>query len=116
MFKNKKIIFGNLDKRGTTLLLAILILAVIFAIAIGVSDIILRQMKITERVEDSVLAFYAADSGIECELYNNFKNGSENCKNLLSGGVQIFNITTSTNSIEVIGQAFSTRRGIKVEW
>jgi len=105
------------NKKGTTLLLALLILAVIFVIAIGISNIILVQMKITGRVEDSVLAFYAADSGIECEFYNIFKSGKEDCIHLeFLKGISIPKIKTATNSIEVIGEAFSTRRGIKTEW
>lgn len=116
------------NKKGTTLLLSLLILAVIFAIAIGVSNIILNQIKITGRVEESVLAFYAADTGIECKLYDIFilkSPESNSCSQFQSprylenkSTIVELNFSTSSigSSIESIGQYILTRRGIKIEW
>ncbi len=113
------------NNTGTTLLLALLILAVIFAIAIGVSNIILNQIKITGRVEESVVSFYAADTGIECKLYEVLKNQSDVClafqsPNKLQNNstISILQYSTSTvgSAIESIGQYILTRRGIKIEW
>lgn len=113
------------NKKGTTLLLSLLILAVIFAIAIGVSNIILNQIKITGRVEESVLAFYAADTGIECKLYDIFilkSPESNSCSQFqspnssLENNSTIFKLNFSTSSVESIGQYILTRRGIKIEW
>lgn len=115
-----------LNKKGTALLLALLILAVVFVIAMGVSEIIIVQVKISERVEDSVSSFYAADSGVECQLYKVFKENTtstDQCLSLL--GNTAFNDENifvsdlkfiSTSTINSVGEAYSVKRGIRVEW
>lgn len=115
MWKNIK------NQKGTTLLLALLILAVIFAIALGVSQIILNQIKLTGRTGDSVLAFYAADSGVECGLYEILKNQSNICSSIqkpqtLPNGATIVGWVSTTSSVDVVGEFYFVRRGIKVEW
>jgi len=54
---------------GVSLYLAVIILAVLLAISLGLSSILISQIKIIRGMEESVIAFYAADTGIEIELY-----------------------------------------------
>ena len=62
MFKN--------SKKGVSLYLALMIMFILLAIGLGVSLIIVSQMKMMKGMGDSVVAFYAADTGIEHAMYN----------------------------------------------
>jgi hypothetical protein len=44
-------------------------MSLILALALGVSALLFSQIKVIRGLGDSVVAFYAADSGIERELY-----------------------------------------------
>jgi len=72
MFKiNKKL---NTEK-GISLYIAIMILAVLLAISLGLSSILVAQLKMISGMENSVTAFFAADTGIERELKDrNYEN------------------------------------------
>ncbi len=65
--------FLKLNKKreeGVSLYLAIIIMSILLAIVLGVSAILYSQLKITSEVGNSVIAFYAADSGIEQAMYD----------------------------------------------
>ncbi|MFH1582252.1 MAG: hypothetical protein ABIA08_00640 [bacterium] len=53
------------EKKGISLIFVILIVSVILNIAFGVSSILMTQIKVLREIGYSVVAFYAADSGIE---------------------------------------------------
>ena len=53
------------SEKGVSILLAVMILSVILSIALGSSDIAIRQVQSMEGIGDSVVAFYAADHGVE---------------------------------------------------
>jgi len=57
---NKKIF-----QRGISLYLAIIVLAIVLAAALGLAAILVGQIKIIRGMGNSVVAFYAADTGIE---------------------------------------------------
>lgn len=57
------------QQKGFSLYLAIVIMGALLALALGINTILLGQLKTTRELGDSVIAFYAADSGIERELY-----------------------------------------------
>jgi hypothetical protein len=59
----------QIAKKGVSLYLALVIMFILIAIALGVSLIIVSQMKMMKGMGDSVVAFYAADTGIEQTLY-----------------------------------------------
>ena len=80
--KEKKILiprFQMLDfrlQKGVAIYLAIIIMSVLLTISLGIATITINQIKISRGIEDSVVAFYAADSGIERILYDaNCKSG-----------------------------------------
>lgn len=58
----------NNSEKGLALYLTFIVLVVVLASVLGVAAIFLRQMAMIERLEDSVIAFLAADTGIEREL------------------------------------------------
>lgn len=56
-------------QRGVAIYLALVILTILLAIALGLSVIVFGQIYTARFVGYSVVALYAADSGLERELY-----------------------------------------------
>lgn len=59
-------------EKGVSLYLAILIMSLLLAMGLGLSNILLSQIKIIKEMGNSVVAFYAADTGIEMVLMSRF--------------------------------------------
>lgn len=57
------------SQQGVSVLIAILIMTILLSIGLGVSTILLRQTRMIKGMGDSVVAFYAADTGMERVLY-----------------------------------------------
>ncbi len=60
----------NNPQKGATLYLAIVIMSVLLAAVFSISSIVLTQIRTIKGMGDSVVAFYAADTGIETALYD----------------------------------------------
>lgn len=56
-------------KKGVAVFLVVMLGAVILAVVLGLSALLMRQAVIVHQLSQSVLAFYAADSGVERILY-----------------------------------------------
>ena len=56
-------------KAGFAMLFTVLVISVILAIALGISDITFKQTILSNLAKNSQLAFYQADSGVECGMY-----------------------------------------------
>ena len=65
IFKNKK---KNNKEKGVSLYIAVVITSILLAIVLGISAILVGQIKIIRGMENSVLALYAAETGIERAL------------------------------------------------
>ncbi|MEK9181510.1 MAG: malectin [Patescibacteria group bacterium] len=65
-----KIILKIKNKKGFVILFAVTLSSLILAIALGVSNITLKEMKFSTSAKDTNEAFFAADTGIECALMN----------------------------------------------
>ncbi|MEK7647211.1 MAG: hypothetical protein AAB378_02440 [Patescibacteria group bacterium] len=61
------------NNRGMTLLLSLLMLSMVLATSLSVSYLIMTGIKLSETIEQSQLAYYAADASIECALYVDLK-------------------------------------------
>ncbi len=59
----------KISKKGAALVISIIILTTLLAISLGLSTILIGQMKMFKGMEDSVQAFFAADTGIEKVLF-----------------------------------------------
>lgn len=57
------------SEKGASLYFAMVILSILLAIALGLSAILIGQTRMITGMGDSVVAFYAADTGIERVLY-----------------------------------------------
>ncbi len=70
---------------GVSLLYAVIVMSILLAIGLGISGILIPQIKMLSDIGYSVVAFYAADSGIEKILLNR-SNPSGISKTLLPHG------------------------------
>jgi len=61
-------------ERGITIYIAVTVTAALVLVAFAVIDYALKQVGISSVAKDSQIAFYAADSGIECALYWDLRN------------------------------------------
>lgn len=80
-------------KKGVTLLLAVFISSIAISIGLGIFAIIFGELEISGSAKESLIALYAADSGIECALYWDIKQ-------------QAFSTSTS-NAINCAGSSFT---------
>ncbi len=58
------------ENRGIALLFSIMLSAIFLSIVVGVLDIATKELTFSSSGRDTNNAFFAADSGIECALYN----------------------------------------------
>ena len=65
------------QKSGFVILFAVTISAILLAIALGVMNIALKEVKFGTSAKDSNEAFYAADVGAECALNNDKSSNSK---------------------------------------
>ena len=56
------------SQKGVALYITLVITSIILAIALGVSLILIGQLKMTKEMGDSTKAFFAADAGMEMAL------------------------------------------------
>lgn len=123
--ENQKHYFGvrvNMEKGAAAILLTLLISSMILIIVLGVSSIIIMEIKLSRNIEESVMAFYAADAGAEKCLYEiNTESGS--CSAI--GGKfadkldndATFEVTRkSNNSLSSTGKFKSINRKVELNW
>lgn len=67
IFGDKKNI--NKEKKGFTLLFAVLVSTLVLAVGASIISMALRQVILSGVGRDSQFAFYASNTGIECALY-----------------------------------------------
>ncbi len=97
--KNKKIH----KTKGFVLLYAVLLSSVILTIGLAILDIVILQQNLAGTQRDSALAFYSADTALECVLYwdykqNDFdKSPGNNGKNVSCDGVQASLVSESAD-------------------
>jgi len=112
------------SNKGVSLYLALMIMTVLLAIALGLSSIFLGQAKMTQEMGYSVIAFYAADAGIE-KVLTTRPNPSNIPETILLNGAAYQVIVTpagtggclaSNYCIKSIGEYQETRRAIEIEY
>ncbi|MES2315595.1 MAG: hypothetical protein V4486_02565 [Patescibacteria group bacterium] len=87
-------------KRGFVLLFAITLASMLLAIALGVSSIALKELNFSTSARDSNEALFAADTGVECALFND--KTAQN-KFPLAGPASAINCTSITPTYAVSG-------------
>ena len=56
------------------MLFTVLIVSLILSIAIGISNVTLKQTVLSSLAKDSQISFYQADTAVECGMYYDTKN------------------------------------------
>jgi len=74
--KNYKYSRIDESQRGVSLLFIVLITSLILAVGLGVSTLVIQEMRMISEIGYSVIAFYAADSGIEEAIYDLYQSPS----------------------------------------
>lgn len=69
-----------IKEEGISLYLAVIIMAILLAIVLGMTAILLSQIRMIKGMENSVVAFYAADTGIERVLYQDKMCRQDGCE------------------------------------
>ncbi len=125
--KKKKLLIVNCYsltiERGASILFAILILATILAIAFGVSTLTIGEIRISREAPKSLLAYCAAEAGIERALYDDRKGGGainiDECSVILDNGSSYgFDIKITGNNVRIIswGCYKDVKRAIEVNY
>jgi hypothetical protein len=60
---------GVQKNRGMAILFAVLTAAILSAIAVSAFNIAMNELKLSTTAEESTIAFYAADSAVECIMF-----------------------------------------------
>ncbi len=95
-----------LKDKGISLYLTMTIMSILLALALGVSAILYSQIKVTKGMGDSVFAFYAADTGIERELYEENEPGTySDYLDLNQNGYQDSNDSSYTVTVTAGGES-----------
>jgi Na+/H+ antiporter NhaC len=108
----------------TAIILAILVLAVLLTIGLGLSALALNQIKTMRAVGFSVEAFYAADAGAEKCLYQVRQSIASECgaagggtaSMTLSNGSSFIATKAATPLINSLGQYQTASRKIELSW
>jgi len=121
---------SKFSQKGVSLYLAIVIMVILLAIVLSVATILVGQLKMIREMENSVIAFYAADTGIEEVLEVIIHDaGTPDSRYPLTGQtsvgdasyyVQVFlpgesDCNASLYCVKSVGTYKGTRRAIEVE-
>ena len=112
------------NQKGVSLYITIALVFVFLSIILGVSTILLGQIKIIRSIEDSVIALYAAESGIEQALMDRFAPASDYSGTLANGSSYVVEVLSSTHlecdaanyCINSLGTYRNARRAIQVSY
>ncbi len=96
------------SEKGVSLYLSLVMMGILLSLALGLNSILLGQAKTTQEIGNSVFAFYAAETGIEKNLYN----GSQGTGSLENGATYI--VTTLAPGIKSVGTYQKTSRAIYI--
>jgi len=83
--------------RGTALIYTLLTVGIILNIAFFLAAVFASKLKLAFDYPNSVTALYAAESGIEWQLYNRFKEPDANQPSLTNGAT--FTILTPSGQL-----------------
>ncbi|PIR91423.1 hypothetical protein COU03_02145, partial [bacterium (Candidatus Gribaldobacteria) CG10_big_fil_rev_8_21_14_0_10_41_12] len=89
-------------QKGVALYLTMVVLSIMSASLLALAATLVSQSKMTGNLSNSVLAFSAADSGIEQALYKVYKQG------FVSGSFSSSSPNGAIYDVTVIAQASST--------
>ena len=100
--------------KGTALIFTILTVGVVLGVVLFLTTIFALKLRSAFDFPNSVTALYAADSGIEWQFYNIFKDPDAISPSLTNGAT--LTVTTSPGSfpLKVIGKFRGVSRAIEI--
>lgn len=110
--------FKNNKESGIALLLTVIILSAVILIAVLIANIVIVQLKLAKDIGDSQTAIYAADSGVEWQLYQ-IKKGVSVASPAMSNGATVETTVTGTApnfTIKSLGSYQSVKRQFEVSF
>lgn len=115
-----KILNSLLSEKGITLLMTIFVLGGVLAISSAIANTVIIQLKISGAAEDSTIAFFAADAGVECRLWY-IRQGAagDDCLSITNlANAASYEIKTGfeTNPLKSVGSYRATKRGIEATY
>lgn len=108
----------NNRENGIALLLTVIILSVVALVAVLIANIVIVQLRLARDIGDSQTAIYAADSGVEWQLYQTRKGVSVTSP-VMSNGATIETIVTGVTpnfTIKSLGSYQSVKRQFDVSF
>ncbi len=110
-------------QRGASLYLAIMVMTIMLGIALGLSSIFIGQTKTIKQMGNSVIAFGAADTGIEAILLN--RNNPVNISETVLSNGATYQVVVATGGssdcpagsnfcIKSIGSYLGTKRAVEI--
>jgi hypothetical protein len=61
--------YGADKKRGVVLLITVVVASIVLTVGVGILNVILKEVILSSLNKGGRVAFFAADSGIECAMY-----------------------------------------------
>lgn len=94
----------------------LLTVGVIISIVLFMSSIFAIKLRLSLDTANSVTAFYAADSALEWQLYNNLNDPDANEPVFFNGATFVITSPPGTLPIKVIGKFQGTSRAIEISF
>ena len=108
----------NTKQNGIALLLTVVILSAVTLIAVLIADIVIVQLKLAKDIGDSQAAIYAADSGVEWQLYQ-IRKGVAAASPAMSNGATVETTVTGAApnfTIKSLGSYQSVKRQFEINF
>lgn len=77
------------SRSGFVIVLGILISTILFSLGFGIAAFALKQILVTSTIKNSYVAFYAADSGLECGYYWNNQRSDGRVRSVFTDNDQV---------------------------
>lgn len=109
----------NISQQGAiSILLAVLLLAELSVIGLGIATLTIKQIRMSGQVGQSVVAYYAAEAGAERCLYDIRKSGAVSCPyiDVSLGDAKYSTSYNGSDTITSIGQFENTNRKVELTW
>lgn len=108
----------NNNQKGIALLLTVIIISAVLLIATLIINIVITQLKLTGDINDSTSAIYAADSGVEWQLYQ-IRQGTSVPTPTMSNGATVSVTATGASpnfTIKSLGSYRAVKRQFEVSF
>ncbi len=116
--KNEAVIPQQSQKGQVMLLTVILLSGAILGATSLTGLLVLYQIRQATDVTSSTQAIFAADSGLECALYQHFKDLTQDCSDVLLGNGARFQTGTLSggNIVRSVGQVGRSARAFELNF